>query len=254
MSLGTVATFILIPPVNLVPLAIGGMVVAVWRHRLGLAITAFAVTGLFVFSLPAVSSGLMRGLEADLPAAAGAKPQAIVILSAEIREGQPGSVVAGIDAGPMTLERLRAGARLAKQTQLPILVSGGIGHAGWPPLAVIMAKTLQLDFGLQPKWVESLSVDTWQNALDSAAILKHDGVDSVYVVTNAWHMRRALIAFRHAGLLAVPAPDRLQAALPLEMSDFVPAPVALLASYYAVHEWIGCAVYLLRDHWAALAG
>ena len=65
-----------------------------------------------------------------------------------------------------------------------------------------MADSLRDDFQVPVSWVEDASDDTWENAAFSAEILKKRGIHSVYVVTQGWHMRRAMLAFRHAG------PDR----------------------------------------------
>lgn len=253
MSLSAVATFILIPPVNLLPMAVGGLVLARYRRRAGIAITAGALACMWILSTGLVSTAMIRGLEDGLEPGSAAHAQAIVILSAEVREGAPGSLIAGYDVGPLTLERLRAGARLARQTGLPVLTSGGEARPGRPSLADAMAQSLQNDFAIPTRWIENQSTDTWQNATMSAAILKKSGVDTVFLVTHAWHMRRALIAFRHTGLHVIAAPDRLQPPLELEANDIVPQPKYLLTSYYAIHEWIGCAVYALRDWSQGLA-
>ena len=60
----------------------------------------------------------------------------------------------------------------------------------------------------------------------SAAILREQGINSVYVVTQAWHMRRALIAFAHTGITVTAAPTRFdRLPTPLAM-DFVPESAA----------------------------
>lgn len=75
-------------------------------------------------------------------------------------------------------------------------------------LADIMARSLADDFLVPVRWREGLSEDTWQNAEFSAAILRADGIHNVYLVTQAWHMRRALYAFRYFGVNAMAAPVR----------------------------------------------
>ena len=109
-----------------------------------------------------------------------------------------------------------------------------------------MADSLQQDFGLQTLWLEQASKDTWQNAADSAAVLRPSHIDTVYVVTHAWHMRRALIAFRAAGLRAVAAPVDPERPPPLAPRMLVPSVSAWQQSYYGLHEWIGCLWYSLR--------
>jgi uncharacterized SAM-binding protein YcdF (DUF218 family) len=247
MSLGPIATLFLLPPVNLLPLALGGLVLSRWRRRLGVTVTAAALVLTWLLSLGVVSTLMIRGLEAGIGPPPTVYPEAIVILSAESKQGDRGGLVVGFDAGPLTLERLRAGARLVRTTRLPVLTSGGGGgENGRPALAEIMAYVLKRDFAVSVQWMETKSDDTWENAAASAAILLPENIHAVYVVTDAWHMRRAVIAFRHAGLQAVPAPVRMQPPLEYEVGSFLPTPQSWLWSYLAIHEWIGCAVYALR--------
>ena len=109
-----------------------------------------------------------------------------------------------------------------------------------------MADSLQHDFQVPTEWLENSSVDTWQNAQLSAAILREHGIKSIYLVTHAWHMRRALMAFSHTGLVVTAAPvplDRIQHASAMA---FLPNAGSWMGSFYAVHEWIGCAWYALQ--------
>ena len=94
---------------------------------------------------------------------------------------------------------------LARRTGLPVLVSGGMLRDDDVPLGTLMAMSMVQTFGVTPRWVEAQSHTTWENAEYSAALLQPLGIHSVYVVTHAWHMPRALLAFRHFGLHAVPA-------------------------------------------------
>lgn len=250
MSLGSIATVVLIPPVNLLPLAVGGLVLSRWRPRLGRAMTAAGVLLTWMLSISAVSTPLMRELEPPVERDSALQPAAIVILAAESQQGLAGGLEPGMDVGLLSLDRLRAGARLARQTKLPILTSGGLAVHGRPALADLMQQALERDFDLPTRWLEARSSDTWENATFSAEILRREGIDTVYVVTHSWHMRRAMIAFRHTGLKVVPAPVRLLLPIEFEFGDFLPVPSAWLQSYYASHEWIGCAVYALRDWYA----
>lgn len=247
MSLAALPTALLIPPVNLVPLTVVGLLLARRYPRLGRLLTVLGLLGLFVFSLPLTPAALMRGLEHGLAAPPGAPPpQAVVILSANQSVGLPGSIIAGVDAGPLTLQRLRAGARLARSQALPILVTGGVPRAGRPSLGAMMARVLARDFATPTRWVEGRSQDTWQNAEYSAAMLRKAGVSSVYVVSSGWHLRRALIAFRHFGIAATPAPVRLEAWPQPWTKGLIPTAESWHRSYWAMHEWIGCAVYWWR--------
>ena len=171
---------------------------------------------------------------------------AIVILSADGSSGRPGGILPQPGMGMMTLERVHAGAILARSLNLPVLVTGGAQSPGETPIALIMALALQQDFAVAAAWIEPAAQDTWQNAEFSARLLRAGGVRRVYLVTNAWHMRRGLIAFRHFGIDAVPVASRFVPAMRWELEEFIPRLSAWVNSYYAVHEWIGCVWYELR--------
>ena len=251
MSLSALPTALLIPPVNLLCAAIGGMLLAVRWPRLGKLITAAGLAGLLLLSLPVVALGLIAGLQSGIPredtaAATGGLPAAIVVLSADLSNAGPGGVLSSDGIGIITLERLHAGAVLARRTGLPLLLSGGDIKPPGISLARRMGLVLQEDFGLAPAWLEERSKDTWENAAFSAEILGELGIKRVYLVTNAWHMKRSLLAFRHFGIDAVPMASRFEGDVEFDGSEFVPRVSAWLRSYYALHEWAGYLWYMVR--------
>jgi uncharacterized SAM-binding protein YcdF (DUF218 family) len=245
MSISAVAAFLIIPPMNCLAAACLGAVLH--RRRLGRVLLAVGLGGLIVLAMPLVSGTLLSGLERGISTTPpeGDKPAAIVILSgdeADILEGGRATTM----VGHLTLERERAGALLARRTGLPVLVTGGVIEPGDPTLAAIMTQSLLQDFGVVATWKEEKSKDTWENAALSAAILRSAGIHSVYVVTHAWHMRRALIAFRAAGIVATAAPVALDEPPRVAWHNLVPRVSSWQASFYAMHEWIGIAWYELR--------
>ncbi len=227
-------TPILVPPVNLAVLAL----LAVWWRKRGLAIASGAA--LLLLATPLVANGLIASLETGLvamPDSAGM--QAVLILGGDItRDSQDRAM-----PGPLTLERLRAGVALARSTGLPLAVTGGPAWSGGPSIGGVMADSLARDFEYPAKWVETRAADTWENARDSAALLAPAGVHDVLLVTQAWHMRRSMLAFRDSGLHARPAPVMLDQET---LTTVVPRASAWEQSYYALHEWIGIAWYSLR--------
>jgi uncharacterized SAM-binding protein YcdF (DUF218 family) len=236
---------VLIPPVNCLFVACVG--VALGRRRFGRPLAIAGLAGLLLFSLPIVATSLMAILEAGLnpPPAPAAAPKAIVILSGDQTEIRVGPLNV-YRVGTLTLEREQAGAVLARRTGLPLLVTGGALSTSSPPIGDLMTASMAQDFGLKVTWTERASADTWANAQDSAAILRKAGISSVYVVTHAWHMKRALLAFRRAGLTAAAAPVAVDAAPQWRASAFVPLPRCWLESYWAIHELIGWAWYAIR--------
>jgi uncharacterized SAM-binding protein YcdF (DUF218 family) len=253
--IGTLQTALVEPPVNLLLVLAVGLALMRdagrrgRRRRVGGWIAALGFTGLVVLSLPATAWVLLRSLETGLvlEPPEGVVPGAIVVLSAEDLRAVPGGIVDPPDLGPLTLQRLRAGALLHRRTGLPILVSGGVLRTDTPPIAQAMARVLASEFDAPARWVEDRSLTTWENAGFSTALLRADGVQAAYVVTHAWHMRRSLFAFRHTGLPAVAAPTHFTGPARLDLAAFVPSPHAWADCRYALHEWIGLAWYAMKD-------
>jgi uncharacterized SAM-binding protein YcdF (DUF218 family) len=246
VSLKPVLLALLIPPTSLLAPAILGLLLWRARPRLARGLVWGALIGLVILSLPLAPSILLAGLERDLPTTPpeADPPAAIVVLAGETIRSP--TAPDGADVGPLTLERLRVAAALHRRTDLPILTSGGTTQPDLPPLSTVMARSLSQDFQVPVRWTETTSRDTWENAQRSAEILRGQGVHSVYVVTHAWHMRRALMAFAATGLVATAAPTPPSGPLSPIPVDFVPRAAAWEQAYYAFHEWIGCAWYALR--------
>lgn len=236
---------LLMPPTGLLTLAFAGLAIGT-RRRLGQACLWTAVIGLYLLSTPVVSHTMLVALERDLPTTppAGAPPGAIIVLGGEMIRTH--AVPLGARPGPLTLERLETAAALSRRTGLPLLVTGGLAQADSPAVGTVMAASLKDDFGIPARWVEDKSADTWENARLSAAILRGAGIQSVYVVTSAWHMRRALLAFADTGLTVTAAPTPLDAPLAPLVTDLLPRVTGWLTAYYALHEWIGYAWYRFR--------
>jgi uncharacterized SAM-binding protein YcdF (DUF218 family) len=236
VTLGGLVTPFLVPPVNLAVLA--ALAQAAGRRRLA----GLALTCLLLLAVPLVSDGLIATLEYGQEAGDPAGAEAIVVLGAEVDRLADGRNVPGL----LSLQRLRAAAALARRTELPILVSGGGAKRGAQSIAAAMAESLRMDFLTPPRWIEDGSADTWDNARDSKAILAPAGVTTVLLVTNQWHMRRALQAFRIAGLRAIPAPVPSRGRGGIDIDDLIPQVSGWTRSYYALHEWIGLGYYALR--------
>ncbi|MBV9250588.1 MAG: YdcF family protein [Acetobacteraceae bacterium] len=233
----------IVPPLNLVIAILVGWLLLRTRPRLGRWIIGCALLLLLLLGIPAVAETLLAALETDLPTAPpiDKPPAAIIVLGGDIDRTQEGA-----DVGQLTLDRLRTAAVLYRRTQLPVLVSGGVVIPGEPSVGEVMATSLQRDFQVPVRWVEPRSKDTWENAQDSAAMLKPEGITSAYVVTSAWHERRSLMAFSHTSLTVTPAPTPLDSWPRFIAIDFVPRNGNWAKSYYALHEWIGCVWYAIR--------
>ena len=193
--------------------------------------------------MPITADLLLASLAVKSEASTTAAPQAIVVLSADMRQSSNGLET---EPGPLSLDRLRVGAALQRRTELPILVSGGFEPNSPISLGGIMAQSLVADFNVPVRWVEGAADDTWENAKFSAAILRPQGITRVYLVTHGWHMRRAAYAFRHFDMEVTAAPVWQDDWPRWTPAGFVPDAQAWLNSFYGVHEWIGLAFYALR--------
>jgi uncharacterized SAM-binding protein YcdF (DUF218 family) len=247
MLLKPVMVSLLLPPFAFVLVAAIGLLLLRKRPRLGKAVAWSALLCLTLCAMPVVADLMSRTLQADfslLPPPSD-PPGAIIVLGGDV--SRSGDDVVGAHVGPLSLERLRVAVILARKTHLPILVSGGLVQLDRPPVAALMAETLDQEFKTPAVWIEDKSRSTWENASASAAILRAKGIKSVYVVTHAWHMRRALIAFAHTGVTVTAAPVSPLGPFEFVLTGFIPGVANWEYSYYALHEWIGCVWYALRD-------
>jgi uncharacterized SAM-binding protein YcdF (DUF218 family) len=237
---------LVLPPFGFLSLTVLGLLQLPTMPRVARGLLWIGVLGLLASAMPTVSDTMLVALETGLDTTPPPNdpPQAIVILGAEII--RTGGTSPGIQVGRLTLERLRAGAELQRRTGLPVLVTGGTTQKHEPPVGTVMAHSMTEDFRVPVRWTETESRDTWENATDSAAILRAAGIHSVYVVTHSWHMRRALDAFARTGLIATPAPTPLNRSTSPGWQDLLPRVSAWQSSYYAMHEWVGRAWYALR--------
>ena len=229
---------LLLPPGNgLLLLAIAG----IFRKRrwaFGLAVLASLL--LLAQSLPVVSNGLMRSIEAQagpvLSDAQGAA--AIVVLGSGHNFEAP--EYGGDTANERTLVRLRYGAVLARQLKLPVLVSGGQAPRGGRTEAEVIAEIMENELAVKVRWREDKSTNTAENAQFSAKILRQVGIKRIVLVTQAFHMPRARLLFEQAGFEVAPGPTGFRGQrMPSSVFDVIPSASAMQNSYYALHEWLG---------------
>lgn len=240
--------YLLLPPFINVLLGVLGLLL--WRRMpwLGAIMLALGVGGLLWLATPTTSHWLRAGLE-PYPAVTMdelASTQAIVVLGGG-RDYQ--SPEFGWEDAPnnATWRRLGYAARLHRQSGLPLLVSGGRVHGEARAEATLMALALRDSFGLEATWQETESRNTAENARYSAALLEQEGISRVALVSQAWHLPRAVPEFERAGLAVVPAPTEFASPPPAGWRAWLPRAYHLRHSTQALHEWLGRGVYALRE-------
>lgn len=204
----TLLELLILPPAGpLLLLGFGLVLVLFRRYRSGVIVALIGFALAYLGSIPAVVYPLAHSWESNIsPLRAIPKnAQAIVVIGGGSR---PAPAYGDGDTVTLfTLQRVRYAAYLAKKSGLPILVSGGRDWFGEQDSeAQLMSRVLSREFNLKPRWQDIHSRTTWGNASQSARILIPVGIKHVLLVTQAWHMPRALWVFRHTGLAPIPAP------------------------------------------------
>jgi uncharacterized SAM-binding protein YcdF (DUF218 family) len=103
------------------------------------------------------------------------------------------------------------------------------------------------EFGLAPTWLEVTSNNTVENARLTQRTLRESGIERIYLVTHAWHMRRARIAFEDTGLQVIPAGTGYVIPLDARAVYLVPSAQALELSSAFFREVGGIAWYRLKS-------
>ena len=239
------------------------------RAWLGAGMLVLSTAMLVALSLPLTAHWLMVGLQnfakpPELVPMAEKGPQAsLYVLKDSAKEPVEAIVVLGAGRTPeapeydfqdtvnsTALERVRYAAFLQRKTGLPVLVSGGSPGGEATTEADFMQKILNEEFRVPVKWVERESRTTLENARYSQALLSAAKVRHVYLVTQAWHMRRAALAFESVGIRVTPAPTGFIA---LERNAnayhaYLPSATGMQITALALRERLGHIWYGIKDH------
>lgn len=230
---------LILPPTSLVLLALLGLWLSRKHPKTGRSLATLSLVTLLILSLPVTGNALLQSLETEPPISATQlnEAQAIVILGGGKNNTAP--EFGNVDTiNRWTLQRLRYGAFLQEQTGKPILVTGG-GLFGERPEADAMAETLQRDFHTKTIWVEDQSKDTAENAAFSATILKERGIQHIALISQAWHLPRAIKLFEQQGFTVYPAPTGYTHEDNEPIIRWLPKASALDKSSIAFKEYLG---------------
>lgn len=241
-ELKPVLTALVLPPAGPLLLALLGVLIATRRRRLGLAVATLAIATAFLLGTNAVALLLAPHLMPDVRAAQPQDlqaAQAIVVLGGGVHPEAPEYGVA--QPSPHTLQRLRYGAWLARQTGKPLAFAGGVGWAaagtGVEPEGAVARRVLD-EYGLQPRWLDDRSRDTAENAARMAQILHPAGVRRIALVTDATHMPRAAAAFRRAGFEVAQAPTDFPSPRSRPLLEWLPSGAGAQANRSLLREWL----------------
>jgi len=111
-----------------------------------------------------------------------------------------------------------------------------------------MADLLRNELGVTDVIADSTAHNTWESAARIAALLRDKGNRPILLVTDAMHSRRAVDAFREAGVDTIPAPTRYYSApAPFTIYSWIPQQDSVTQTWYAIYELLG-RVWYAMDH------
>ena len=185
---------------------------------------------------------LTRDRVSQLKTEAVSKRMAIVVLGGGAEKYAP-EYFEGNLTGP-SLERLRYGLWLSRQTGIPVAFTGGSGWAaaGGPSEADMAARIAAADFKQALKWTENKSRDTAENAAMTTPMLQNARVKHLLLVTHGWHMPRAMAAFKKYGAATLSieaAPMGLARIDEVGPLDWMPSTHGFRRNRQIIHEWLG---------------
>ena len=236
MTFNYALSSVLLPPTSLIALTLLGVLMLKRRRTTGVTLIVCSQLLLAALSTPVVANALGRSLEPPpLLIEQIKRAQAIVVLGGGRNLGSP--EWGGETVNDYTLRRTRYGARLARETGLPVYVSGGKPTGGQLAEGTLMRELMAREFNEPVKWVDAAAETTREQALIVARDLKAQQIGRIALVTDAVHMPRAQRAFELAGLAVISAPTGYTAQRPFAPYQLIPGPAALRHSHVALREW-----------------
>ncbi len=241
---------LLIPPGSLILLGFLG--IYFWQKRWGKWLTLASFIMLWLLSTSPVRNMLTSSLEYQYPAynlnQILPNNTAIIILGSGIQEKAPD--YQGKDSlNRFGMMRTLYAAQIAKQTGLSIYATGGTPLNEYITSESSVMKYWLINLGIEERRIheEAQANTTWENAVFTTAILKKENINTVILVTSAWHMPRAVWCFKQQGLNVIPAPtDYLTDQATYDIRSFLPRWDRLADSGHALHEYLGLLFYWLK--------
>jgi uncharacterized SAM-binding protein YcdF (DUF218 family) len=243
--------FFALPSNALIVLGLVGVAIAVFRGgRAGGKLIVASLILLAIYGFSPLANALMLPLEQRFPpwdASRGA-PAGIIVLG-----GAFDTVVAATrDEIPLTdaAERMTASAALArKYPQARVIFTGGTGTLVYDgPTEGELARRFYASLGIAADriTIEEESRDTAENALLTRPLADPKPGEHWLLVTSAYHMPRAIGAFRRVGFAveAYPVDYRTRGVEDLAR-PFPSLGEGLRRGDIAVREWIGLLMYRL---------
>lgn len=207
---------------------------------------------LYLFSTQWFANVLMRSVEQYPPLNSQdfqalriqvqSEPTAIIVLGSAHSDHWPEFGFSQPDVNGQ--RRVTYGVWLAKQLDIPVLVTGGAARYTDTAHAEVLAGYAKQHLGYEVRWIEDQARTTNENASLSKAILSKEGISQILLVTQSYHMTRSVDLFERQGLSIIAAPTELASEIGTPNIDsMLPSVNAFTKSYAAIHEQLGLLWY-----------
>jgi uncharacterized SAM-binding protein YcdF (DUF218 family) len=256
--LGKIVWFLLTPSNLLTVLAAGGLLLALtgWRPRQSLIAAAIGVLGLLVCGFSPLAYWSATALERRFPPPRPLPEQVtgIVVLGGgvRLRDSARRDTLFLSEAG----DRLVAMADLARRyPNAKLVISGGSGdlfNEGEAEADLVRAHARMLGIDPSRIIVEDRSRTTYENAMFTRELIKPAEGEAWLLVTSAWHMPRAVGAFRQAGFPVIAYPVDYRAVPGHGWRTFSEVAAGLQMTDTMAKEWVGIIAYRLMGRTDAL--
>lgn len=219
-----------------------GVVAAVgYRRRAAVRRTLLLGSALlYLASLPWLGGVLMHHLEWTYHPPRRLRGQVLLMLGEGAAVGMPSFPGSGALSQPSSMELLTTLA-LYRRTHLPVLISGGTGStvAGNEALTA-RAELERLGVPERKIFIDPFSHTTYENARDSAALMRRHHWRRAILIVSAFHAPRAVYDFRLLGVAVQPFPTDYTTPQRLRVSwlDFAPTAGGLSTVSTALHEYL----------------
>jgi uncharacterized SAM-binding protein YcdF (DUF218 family) len=246
-------TAVVMPPASLLILVVLGCLLIKSNAKLARRIILSSVAVLWLLSTNVFSVWLHNQVVPEYSTVTAAllkeeSVQAVVVLGAGVVTGLPGD---DQQMSRNSLERLRLGAQLARQSGLPLVFSGGSGWGAKDTSvseAEVAEAVLLNAFDMRLNFKESSSRDTQENAANSWALLHMQGITKIALVTHTTHMPRASIEFKWLGFEVVEAAVGQLTLRKITFMDLLPAASNLELSQVVLRELLAKLIQKLKHH------
>lgn len=242
-----ITPFVLPPGIFVLALiAAGALFIFKKRRKIGISNLALGLL-LWIFCSAPFSNYLIGGLESEFDLSADVSGECIILLGGGIIDGVHDFSGIGTPTDSM-LSRIVTAVRLQRKLDIPIIVSGGKIRENISSEAQI-ARRFLVDLGVAEGkiLIEENARDTYENAKYTRDICLTRNFQKPILVTSAFHMKRALLAFKKVGLDVAPYPAgfRSKNAQEVEWLSYLPRAGSLEAASDAIHEHLGILFYRL---------